>query len=512
MADYLKKVVLGAGILAIFSIAGSFLGYLMRFVMIANLSVSDYGLFYSSLALIGIIFLFRSLGLAQGLTYHISEFAARGKNSKIKPAVFASIAMQAIPTLILVSFAFIFSDYLSINYLKLSGAEIAKGALVIKILALTTILQIIYNTWQSLFLGFQSMKNYALVDFSRAAGWLIFTTVFLYMGFSYLAPAIGYFFSYVASILIFSPFAIKKIPRGGKAIDAKLAKSLIIYGMPIMVSSVAGLIIGYTDTAIITLFWALEDVGIYQTAQPTASMIWFAAGALAAALFPIVTELKTKDRPALSKGISMIYRYIGILLLPASLMAFAFSEEILALFFGYPYTLGSGVLKILAVGGIFIAIANINGTVLNGLGKPKIYTKVVWIGAMINLALNLLLIPKIGIEGAAIATLLSYFAMMVWSFRELKKFIEPSLPVMDWAKTIASGIIALGALYIAKSALSLNIYLEVAICFSVFMAVFGALIFALKAISLKEVFSIAEQIGLGAIIKPIKKLKIFREI
>jgi stage V sporulation protein B len=287
---------------------------------------------------------------------------------------------------------------------------------------------------------------------------------------------------------------LKLIPKVKLNFSKKLAKKLVIYGFPIMLSGAAGLIIGYTDTILITFFRSLEEVGIYQTAQPTARLLWFFAGSLITVLFPLVAELKTKKDKRLEKGISLIYRYIWIVLVPFALMAFSFSKEILNLFFGSFYAQGSPVLKILTVGAVFFSITQINGVVLNGLGKPKNFTKVVYTGALVNLVGNLSLIPIIGIIGAAISTLLTYLVMLLFSFTEVKKFIKVKIPFTDWIKTLVFGFVSLLSIYLLKNLLVTNVFLEVFICFSVSISVFFGLLIILKVINLNELLGLIKQI------------------
>ncbi|MGC9310574.1 MAG: flippase [Candidatus Aenigmatarchaeota archaeon] len=493
MADYLKKFIAGALVIFLFNILGAAISYLMRFVMTSNLTPTDYGLFYSCFSLVGVFFLFKDFGLAQSLVYHVSKFMAAKEPEKLKNSVAIVTFVQAVPALMILALTFIFAQSLAVNYLHLAGAEIVKGALVIKILAAASVITITYAVAQAVVQGAQRMKLFAFMEFSRLTFWFVFTYLFFAVGYSYLSPALGYIATYLATTILFSAPILGALPKAKLAMDKKLAKDLALYGLPIMVSSVAGLIISYTDTIILTFFRTLAEVGIYQTAQPTARLLWFFSGSLAVVLFPLVTELKAKDCRLIERGLSVLYRYIWVALVPAALLAFFFSAEILGLFFGQPYSQGSGVLKILSIGAIVFSLAHINGSVLNGLGKPKNYTKVICAGGAVNLVANILLIPAYGMEGAAAATLLTYLVMLVASFRELKKFIRPVLPFAEWAKTLLSGAISLGAIYLLKGALALNLYLEIAVCLSVFVAVFLALILAFKVVRIEEAIGIAKQ-------------------
>ena len=499
MENYLKRVASGVFFVFLFGILTSFVGYLLRFVLTANLTPAEYGLYYSCLSLIGLFSLFKDFGLNGSLIYHISKFKAEKKFKKLNASVFTVLFIQIIPALIIATIIFFSSDFIAVNYLHLSK-NLVFGVLVIKVLAIVYFIQIFYNIVLSILQGFQLMNFFAIVDFCRMLFYFILTFIFISLNFSVLSPALGFLISYIFVILIFSPFALKLIPNfkklhlERKIFDKELAKKLFFYGFPIMLSSAAGLIIGYTDTILITIFRNLEEVGIYQTAQPTARLLWFFAGSFTTVLFPLVTELKTKKIKGLEKGVSLIYRYIWIIIIPFALMSFSFSREILNLFFGSFYSSGSNVLKILSIGAIFFSIVQVNGCVLNGLGKPKNYTKIVYIGAAINLILNLVLIPIIGITGAATSTLLTYIVMFLFSFAELKKFVKIKIPVITWLKTLIIGLISLSSIYILKNLLFVNIFLEVFVCFCVSIFIFIVLLLLFKVVELEETLKLIRKI------------------
>ena len=162
--------------------------------------------------------------------------------------------------------------------------------------------------------------------------------------------------------------------------------------------------------------------------------------------------------------------------------------------FWFVYAQGSSVLKILAVGALFFSITQINGTVLNGVGKPKNYTKIFYIGVVVNLIGNIILIPLIGITGAAIATLLTYMAMFLFSFTELKKFVKVTVPILDWAKTLLIGVFSLLFIYFLKNLLVINVLVEIFICFSVSIFIFFGLLVFFKIIDLKEISRLLKKI------------------
>ena len=488
---YLKRVATGTIFVFIFGILTAFFGYLLRLVLTANLTPLEYGLYYSCLSLIGLFALFKDFGLNHSLIYHTSKFRTERKFKKLKTSIFTVLFIQSVPALIISIIIFLSADFLAVNYLHLSK-NLLSGVFVIKFLAVAYFIQIFYGIILSVLQGFQKMKFFAVADFCRMVFYFIFTLIFISLNFAVLSPTFGFLISYIISVALFSPFVVKLIPKAKFSFSKELTKHLIFYGFPIMLSGAAGLIVGYTDTILITYFRGLEEVGIYQTAQPTARLLWFFSGALATVLFPLVTELE-KDG-TLEKGISLIYRYVWVALIPFALMAFAFSKEILNIFFGSFYAQGFSVLKILAIGAIFFSITQINGVILNGLNKPQNFAKIIYLGAIANLIGNLILVPILGITGAAISTLITYFIMLIFSFFELRKFIKVKLPILDWIKTFILGSVVLCIIYLLKEIIVGDVFFEILICFLVSISVFFYLLIILKIINLKEIFSLIKQI------------------
>ena len=491
--QYSRKIVSGAFFVFLFGVLGSFVGYLLRFILTSNLSPEDYGLYYSCLSLIGLFVLFEDFGLNSSLIYHISKFRAEKKFKKLKTSIFTVFLIQLFPALIVSIIIFFSARFFAINYLHLSE-NILKGVLVIKLLAIAYFVQIFHTLILSILQGFQRIKIYSFVNFCRMLFYFTITWLFISLNFSVISPVLGFLISYLFIILIFSPFALKLIPKAKTYFSRKLTKKIIFYAFPIMFSSMAGLIIGYTDTILITLFRGLPEVGIYQTAQPTARLLWFFAGAFTTVLFPLITELKTKNINFLANGIYLLYKYIWIVIIPFALMAFSFSRDILNLFFGPFYSSGADVLKILAIGAIFFSVVQINGVVLNGMGKPKNYTKIIYLGAIINVIGNIILIPIIGITGAAVSTMLTYIIMFFFSFVELRKFIKVKIPVLKWSETLIAGFVSLLSVYFIKNMLHINLFLKVFICFSVSVSIFVCLLLILKIINLKEIFELIKKI------------------
>ena len=283
------------------------------------------------------------------------------------------------------------------------------------------------------------------------------------------------------------------------SLDRDTFKKLLNFGLITIAANVGGIIILYTDTLVLTFFRSLEEVGIYNAVVPTVMIIQFFSTSIATVIFPMVAELwARKKNEYLEQGLKMLYQYSFVIMIPAVLIFLFFSETILRLMFGQAYVGGALAMQILLVALLFLGIQVITGTILRAIGQPAINTKILIQGAVINFILNILIIPKLGIVGAAITSLIAYFYIALRCIFKLRQFIQVKIPWFNWLKTVFAGLVMLIVIFILKNALAnivaLNIYLDVVICAGVGSLLYLLLILALKVVNLREIKELAAHI------------------
>lgn len=89
-----REVLYGSVLLTFFSIVAGAVAYLTKIVLVQNLSVEEFGLFFSVLTLILFLQVFISLGLPTGLARTIAKFRVTGEFAKIKSIIMGSFGVQ----------------------------------------------------------------------------------------------------------------------------------------------------------------------------------------------------------------------------------------------------------------------------------------------------------------------------------------------------------------------------------------------------------------------------------
>jgi len=146
-------------------------------------------------------------------------------------------------------------------------------------------------------------------------------------------------------------------------------------------------------------------VGLYSIAPPLANLNILFLTSLGALYTPIAAKLYGEGKlEDMKKSYAISTKWCFIVSFPMICTFFLFPDVILNFLYGYKYAAASGAFQILTLGVLFNSATGPNSHTLIAIGKSNVIIRAYFISSIINVALNILLIPRIGIVGAAIAT------------------------------------------------------------------------------------------------------------
>lgn len=183
--------------------------------------------------------------------------------------------------------------------------------------------------------------------------------------------------------------------------------------VPLGFVSLFGLINQQADILVLGVFENTETVGIYRAAWSIAALVSFGLQAISAVLAPHYARLYSKkDLAKLQLYSSRSALILTLLAIPVVAIFFLYGREVLEQTFGLDYVSGYVALLLLALAQLFNVMMGPVGVLLNMTGHEKETLRGLAISAFVNIGLNFILIPMYGIEGAAIATVLS---LVIWN-------------------------------------------------------------------------------------------------
>lgn len=261
--------------------------------------------------------------------------------------------------------------------------------------------------------------------------------------------------------------------------------------MPIMFGSAGFIIMGYLDSICLTYFTGLDAVADYRNvAMPTVTVLSYFASSICTVLLPMSTEMWEKgEKKNLSEGLKKILSYSFIISVPFAVILAYFPTVLINLFFKENYLSAAIPMSILSFGIIFLSMNNIVFNVFNGIGKPHLSTKILYIGAAFNLIFNLLLIPKFGTIGAAFTTTMSYILIQILQARYLNKFLDYNFPIKKFVLCIFSALLSIIPLLIMKEVIS-NEYILILLSGVIYSTMYLLLIVLLNVLNLNDLKSL----------------------
>ncbi|MBI4448901.1 flippase [Candidatus Woesearchaeota archaeon] len=493
--NYTKKAVSGAFVVMTLSVGASLFGYLLRLVLARSLTPHEFGLVYAVIALFGLIYVFQHCGLNEALVWWVARMRARTDIARIKAASFFVVQFQIITALVICAILILSGGFLANSYF---GDPAAYGLIVLHSVFL--VLLPFETGFQSVFQGLHRMLLYGGVNLVRVAIVLGSTAILLGYGFGVTAVFWAYIVGATIPMVFWIPVLGKIVPgfwRIRRKIDAALPRKLFSFGLPVIFTSVAHMVMSYTDTLMLTASRTLEEVGYYNAATPTAGMLWVFSASIAIVTFPMTTELWEKKKIVqIKRGVEALYKYVVIAIVPLALVMVAYPDLILGTLFGAQYAEGAVVLQVLSLGSVMYAIVRVNDAIFSGMGKPRMSSKIALAGSIVNLALNMLLIPVYGMIGAAMSTVVGFGVMFVWGLVRIRGAVIFSLPIRSWVVTGIAALAFLGVVSQLKDFLSWNPFGEAVACLLAGSLAYALCLLAGRAITINELVHLKKRIGI----------------
>jgi len=213
------------------------------------------------------------------------------------------------------------------------------------------------------------------------------------------------------------------------------------FGLPLTPFALLSWVINLSYPYFIGFFLGLSFVGSYSAAYSIGGTIYLLASPIQLALLPTVSRLYDgHDMEGVRFHLSQSLRHFLILAIPAFIGLSVLSPVLVQTLTTPDFVAGSTVLPYIALSGVLGGISTIEGNILYLEKKPHLDMGIHIVAAAIVIALDVLLIPTVGIVGAALANLASYAGMVAITHYYCTRYLRFSV---DWRSVAKSGAAAL---------------------------------------------------------------------
>jgi len=431
LADaHLKELLKGSSIAFAFRITGMLTGYMFTLLISRNLGAGAVGIFALSLTVLTVFSVVGRLGFDTALLRFVAEYSSQDRWDLVKEVYLKAIKL-VVPLTILLSGLLFFSSTFIANYVF--HKEYLGTSFMLVSFAILPMVLIFINS-ESL-RGLKKIKEYV---FLQNVSVFLFATIILAVALLFTkdehVPVIAYIVSlFFVSVLSLTHWLrsarLNEITRGN---GVKL-KTILNVSLPLLLSSSLFLIMQWTDTIMLGVFRAEAEVGVYSVALKVAGLTSVALFAINSIAAPKFAEFYGRgDMEGLGKIARQSTKLIFWTSFPILLIFLLFPTFILGIF-GGEFKTGAYALIILTFGQFVNAISGSVGYILQMTGKQRVFQGIILLATVINIILNVILIPHYGINGAALASFVSIGAWNLLSVIFIKvhfKFFTVYFPLL----------------------------------------------------------------------------------
>ncbi len=316
---------------------------------------------------------------------------------------------------------------------------------VVYFVALSTILNSFFGLFYSIFQAHEKMEFQSIGQILNSI--LMFSGVIIAIKVG--LDVVGFSFIYVLSSFITLIFVlivyVWKFSLPVIEIDTIFWKRILKEALPFGLAGIFVTIYYWIDSVMLSIMVGNEIVGWYNAAYRFIYIFLSFHTIFIISIFPVLSSFYKTSKESLKFAYERSFKYMLIITVPIAVFVTILANKIIFLIFGPSYIPSVIALQILIWTIVFMFVNGLSGNFLGSINKQPIVTKITAIGAITNIILNILLIPKFSYIGSSFATVITELVIMpILIYIVWKNQYTNLIPLIkDLPKIIFSSVIML---------------------------------------------------------------------
>jgi len=278
--------------------------------------------------------------------------------------------------------------------------------LIVYLFGLYSILDTVSEMFKAVFYAFEEIKYIAITRIINKSLILIFSLLALFFGYGLLYVAYIFVISILIDILLSFLIVQKKFTKVSFGRDTAFWKFLLRKAWPFLLLNFFTIIYFKIDIVMLSKISGDSVVGWYNAAYQLIEGIMMIPIIFMSVVFPVMSRLSAQSKESLIISCQKSLKYLIIIALPIAVGTFLLSGRFIYWFYGPEFVNAGSSLNIIVLSIIFIFAVRPLSYSLIVIEKQRLNLFFVIIASIINIILNLILIPKYAGNGAAISTLI----------------------------------------------------------------------------------------------------------
>jgi O-antigen/teichoic acid export membrane protein len=399
-------------------------GYLFKVYLARVLGAEALGIYALGMTLVGFLGVFNALGLPQAAVRFVATYAATGKNELLGAFIIRGSLLLLISNLIASAALLLIGPWISIHFYHTPALKSY-----LWLFALIMLLGALNSFLGQVLAGYKDVaRRTVITNFIGSPLMMVLTLALIALGLGLW----GYIFAQVASaviVLILLVAMVRRLtPKKAHTFSPGLPfeKQVISFCAAVFGMEFLTFLMSQTDKVLIGFYLGAREVGIYAVAAGLVTFVPIVLQSVNQIFSPTIADLHARgEHELLGRIFQTLTKWILGLTLPLAAVIMIFAPALMRIF-GHDFEAGWPILVIGAVGQLINCAVGSVGFLLLMSGHQKRLIRIQALMAIAMMLLNLLLIPKWGIVGAALAAAITNGIANVCYLSEVRRSLRLS--------------------------------------------------------------------------------------
>ena len=428
---------------AALGVLGSIVFMLLRFginvLIIRSLGAGSYGIYVLAATILTIGGAIAVLGVPRAMVRFVSQYRALNDTPRLKGTIYWGIGLVLVFSTVLCLGLFFLSHFLNLRFFHEPALTPVFKIMVLS-LPLSCLGTVIFASLQGIkLIKHRVLVNQVLVPLCR----LLCIALAIALGYQLKGVAWSYVLALVLGTILGVFYLIKSFPeilqRGPILYERR---KITFFSLPLLFSGLFHTMLNPVSILIMGHFLSATMVGIYATAQRFLPLILIPLGAFNTIFAPIISDLFAQGkRKELENQFKIVAKWVFMTSLPIFTLLIFFSKQILSIF-GPSFAAHSHAMIVLCIGQMIMAGTGSTGLMLVMTGRPQFNLVNSALFCLMGISLNIYMIPRYGIIGAAWVSALSFGTIQLLQLVEVWYLLGMHPFNVDFLKPILSCLLS----------------------------------------------------------------------
>jgi O-antigen/teichoic acid export membrane protein len=395
-------------------------GYLFKIYLARVLGAEALGIYALGMTIIGFLGIFNALGLPQSAVRFVATYCATGKLELLRGFLGRGILLLLISNVLLGGVVLLVGPWIALHFYHTQALQIYLGwfAFIMVLGALNTFLGQVLAGYKDV------ARRTVITNFIGSPAMMILTLGLASLGLGLRGYIVAQAVSAVLVLILLAAMVWRLTPRAARSFASEsppLEKEVTSFSAVVLGTGLLEFLMAQSDKILIGFYLGAREVGIYAVATTLVTFVPILLQSVNQIFSPSIADLYARgQQELLGRIFQTLTKWIIGLTIPLAAVMIFFASPLMRIF-GSDFEAGWPILVIGTVGQLVNCGVGSVGYLLLMSGNQRRLIKIEAVMAVLMVLLNLFLIPRWGITGAAIGAAITNVIGNVWYLGEVRR-------------------------------------------------------------------------------------------